>query len=70
MDILNEDGPTLKMMWKMYLNKNKEFKILDVNIDGVSMLVTQRAEFLSVIKNHPNGVNGLIDAMNKKTDGS
>ena len=33
------------MMWKMYLNKNKEFKILDVNIDGVSMLVTQRAEF-------------------------
>jgi len=70
MDILNKDGPTLKMMWKMYLNKNKEFKILDVNIDGVSMLVTQRAEFLSVIKNHPNGVNGLIDAMNKKTGGS
>ena len=70
MDILNEDGPTLKMMWKMYLNKNKEFKILDVNIDGVSMLVTQRAEFLSVIKNHPNGVIGLIDAMNKKTSGS
>ena len=32
MDILNKDGPTLKMMWKMYLNKNKEFKILDVNI--------------------------------------
>ena len=70
MDILNRNGPTLKMMWKMYLNKNKEFKILDVNIDGVSMLVTQRAEFLSVIKNHPNGVNGLIDAMNKKTGGS
>ena len=70
MDILNEDGPTLKMMWKMYLNKNTEFKILDVNIDGVSMLVTQRAEFLSVIKNHPNGVVGLIDAMNKKTSGS
>ena len=70
MDILNEDGPTLKMMWKMYLNKNKEFKILDVNIDGVSMLVTQRAEFLSVIKNHPNGVVGLIDAMNKKISGS
>ena len=70
MDILNEDGPTLKMMWKIYINKNEEFKILDVNIDGVSMLVTQRAEFLSVIKNHPNGVKGLIDAMNKKTAGS
>jgi phospholipid transport system substrate-binding protein len=55
------------MMWKMYLNNNGEFKILDVNIDGVSMLVTQRAEFLSVIKNNPNGVKGLITAMEKKT---
>ena len=70
MDILNKDGPTLKMMWKIYINKNEEFKILDVNIDGVSMLVTQRAEFLSVIKNLPNGVKGLIDAMDKKTAGS
>ena len=65
MDIENKDGPTLKMMWKMYLNKNKEFKVLDVNIDGVSMLVTQRAEFLSVIKNNPNGVKGLIAEMEK-----
>ena len=70
MDIENKDGPTLKMMWKMYLNKNKEFKILDVNIDGVSMLVTQRAEFLSVIKNNPNGVKGLISEMDKKSSGS
>ncbi len=70
MDILNKEGPTLKMMWKLYLNKNKEFKILDVNIDGVSMLVTQRAEFMSVIKNHPKGVKGLITAMEKKASGS
>ena len=69
MDILNKDGPTLKMMWKIYINKNEEFKILDVNIDGVSMLVTQRAEFMSVIKNNPKGVIGLIEAMEKKTSG-
>ena len=69
MDILNKEGPTLKMIWKMYLNKNKEFKILDVNIDGISMLITQRAEFLSVIKNNPNGVKGLIEALNKKNSG-
>ena len=68
MDIVNSEGPTLKMMWKMYLNKYREFKILDVNIDGVSMLVTQRAEFLSVIKNNPEGVKGLITAMDKKSE--
>ena len=69
MNVLNKDGPTLKFMWKIYLDKNKNFKILDVNIDGVSMLVTQRAEFMSVIKNNPKGVLGLIEAMNKKTSG-
>ena len=69
MNVLNKDGPTLKFMWKIYLDKNKDFKILDVNIDGVSMLVTQRAEFMSVIKNNPKGVIGLIEAMEKKTSG-
>ena len=69
MDVLNKDGPTLQLMWKIYLDKNKNFKILDVNIDGVSMLVTQRAEFMSVIKNNPKGVLGLIEAMNKKVSG-
>ena len=69
MNVLNKDGPTLKFMWKIYLDKNKNFKILDVNIDGVSMLVTQRAEFMSVIKNNPKGVFGLIEAMEKKTSG-
>jgi phospholipid transport system substrate-binding protein len=69
MHVLNKDGPTLRLMWKIYLDKNKNFKILDVNIDGVSMLVTQRAEFLSVIKNNPKGVIGLIEAMDEKTSG-
>ena len=69
MNVLNKDGPTLQFMWKIYLDKNKNFKILDVNIDGVSMLVTQRAEFMSVIKNNPKGVIGLIEAMDKKTSG-
>ena len=69
MNVLNKDGPTLQFMWKIYLDKNKNFKILDVNIDGVSMLVTQRAEFMSVIKNNPKGVIGLIEAMEKKTSG-
>ena len=58
-----EKRPTLKLDWRMYIAKTGEFRILDVNIDGVSMLVTQRAEFSSVIKNHPKGVKGLIEQM-------
>ena len=66
MNVINKRGPVLKLIWKIYLDKNKNFKILDVNIDGVSMLVTQRAEFMSVIKNNPNVLVGLIEAMKKK----
>ena len=66
--VTNSNSPTsLNLDWRMIL-KNKEFKILDVNIDGVSMLVTQRAEFSSVIKNHPLGVKGLIKQMNDKVN--
>tara|TARA_B100000886_G_C20363524_1_gene466284 strand:- start:83 stop:688 length:606 start_codon:yes stop_codon:yes gene_type:complete len=68
--IINEKGPILNLQWKIYLNKNNKFKILDVNIDGVSMLVTQRAEFSAVIKNNPKGVSGLIEAMERKTKSS
>ena len=66
--VTNSNSPSsLNLDWRMIL-KNKEFKILDVNIDGVSMLVTQRAEFSSVIKNHPLGVKGLIKQMNDKVN--
>ena len=66
--VTNSNSSTsLNLDWRMIL-KNKEFKILDVNIDGVSMLVTQRAEFSSVIKNHPLGVKGLIKKMNDKVN--
>ena len=60
--------PSLNLDWRMYISKNGGFRILDVNIDGVSMLVTQRAEFSSVIKNHPKGVKGLIQQMVKKVN--
>ena len=68
MDIVNKDGPTLKMMWKMYLNKNREFKILDHRWSKYASYTTSR--ILSVIKNNPEGVKGLISAMDEKSSGS
>tara|TARA_B100000989_G_scaffold294300_1_gene273189 strand:- start:701 stop:1291 length:591 start_codon:yes stop_codon:yes gene_type:complete len=66
--VTDSNSPTtLNLDWRIIL-KNKKFKILDVNIDGVSMLVTQRAEFSSVIKNHPLGVKGLIKKMIDKVN--
>lgn len=66
MNLISNDAPSLSLDWRVYADKNNKFKILDVNINGVSMLVTQRAEFASVIKNNPLGVKGLIKQMQKK----
>lgn len=38
-----------------------DFKILDVLVEGISMLVTQRSEFASVIRRE--GIDGFIDRM-------
>lgn len=41
-------------------------KIVDVSIEGVSMGVTQRSDFASVIRNNGGTLAGLIDEMRKR----
>jgi phospholipid transport system substrate-binding protein len=46
------------------------FKITDVVVEGVSMSVTQRDEFLGVIRNSGGRVEALLRALRKKTGAS
>ncbi|MDA1059955.1 MAG: ABC transporter substrate-binding protein [Proteobacteria bacterium] len=41
------------------------FKIIDVEVAGVSMALTQRSEFASVIGR--NGMNGLIEVLRARS---
>lgn len=43
-----------------------QFDIVDIIVEGVSMAVTQRSEFASVIQSR-GGVDGLIEALRAKT---
>ena len=43
------------------------FAIMDIIVEGVSMAVTQRSEFASVIQSKGGTVKGLIDALRAKT---
>jgi len=43
------------------------FVIVDIIVEGVSMAVTQRSEFASVIQSKGGTVKGLIDALRAKT---
>ncbi len=49
-------------------NSKDVYKILDVKIQGVSMIVTQRDEFTGFIRNNGGKVSALITALRKKTE--
>ncbi len=58
-------GPPYRVDWQVR-KKDGKLKIIDVKVEGVSMSVTQRAEFASVIQRQ-GGVNGLIEQLRAKT---
>lgn len=56
----------LRMDWRL-VNDNGAYKINDVIIEGVSMAVTQRSEFASVVQRNGEQVSRLIALMREKT---
>ncbi len=66
-DILSPNATTpLKVDWRL-VSEDGKYKISDVVVEGVSMLVTQRSEFASVIQRHGGQVRGLLTLMRQKT---
>ena len=57
-------GPPLKAAWRVR-EINGQPRIIDVMVEGVSMVVTQRSEFTSVIQR--NGFNGLLEALRARS---
>ena len=61
----NGDAP-IKIDWRL-ITDHGSFKINDVIIEGISMLVTQRSEFASVIQRHGGQVGDLLVMMRERT---
>jgi phospholipid transport system substrate-binding protein len=59
----------IKVDWRL-TGRNGVYKISDVSVDGISMAVTQRSEFASVIQHNGGQVEGLIAMLRQKTQGS
>jgi len=67
-DILHPGGePPIKVDWRL-VSDNGAFKINDVVIEGISMMMTQRSEFASVIQRHGGQIGGLLALMREKTN--
>ncbi|WP_416899716.1 MAG: phospholipid-binding protein MlaC [Minwuia sp.] len=58
-------GPDLKVDWRV-LNRNGENRIVDVYVEGVSMAVTHRSEFASVIA-QTGQVETLLERLRSQT---
>jgi phospholipid transport system substrate-binding protein len=66
-DMINPGGEApVKIDWRL-VTDNGVFKINDVVIEGISMMVTQRSEFASVIQRHGGQVSGLLSMMREKS---
>jgi len=66
-DIISPGGEApIKVDWRL-VRDNDAFKINDVVIEGISMMVTQRSEFASVIQRHGGHMAGLLALMRERT---
>ena len=58
-------GP-LRIDWRL-VTDNGAYKIGDVIVEGVSMAVTQRSEFASIVQRNGGRVDGLMAMMRERT---
>ena len=68
-DIVREGTDTLKinLKWRL-LNKNDDIKIIDLNIEGISLVIAQREEFQSFLSNNDGDLEALIDKIVSVSD--
>jgi phospholipid transport system substrate-binding protein len=63
--ITRPNGQAIPINWKIF-EKKGEMRVYDVILEGISMGITQRSEFASVIQNGGGKLNALNKALEKK----
>ena len=61
-----QDAPVIKVDWRIGKKKDR-FVILDIVIEGISLAVTQRSEFVGVIEQNNGSIDKLISLLIEKT---
>lgn len=63
--IQRPSGSPVGVTWRL-LDQGKGFKIVDVVVEGVSMSVTQRSDFASVIQSGGGNIEALLKVMRER----
>ncbi len=68
-NIIREGTDTLKinLKWRL-LNKDNQIKIIDLNIEGISLVIAQREEFQSFLANNNYDLDKLIEKIVSVSD--
>ena len=61
-----QDAPIIKVDWRIGKKKDR-FVILDIIIEGISLAITQRSEFVSVIDQNEGNIDQLISMLKEKS---
>ena len=64
--ILQDGNPEIQVGWRVRDTGGGALKIIDVVVEGVSMLRTEREQFTSVLRN--SGLEGVMTALKKRVD--
>jgi phospholipid transport system substrate-binding protein len=56
----------VRVDWRLRQEGDGSWRVIDLVVEGVSMSITQRSEFASVIQSNGGKVRGLIDTLRKK----
>lgn len=62
-----DQGAPASVLWRVR-EKNNDYKIVDIVIEGVSLAQASRSEYTSFIKNNPGGLDALIKDLNNRLD--
>jgi len=63
--VVRPNAENIRVDWRLR-SDNSDFRIVDVVVEGLSMAVTQRDEFASVIQSKGGKVAGLIEVLRQK----
>ncbi len=64
--ITRPQGDPIQVEWRLR-RAGEGWRIIDVMVEGISMAVTHRSEFSSVIGSHGGRIDGLLEVLRDKT---
>ena len=62
-----DQGSPAKVLWRVR-EKNNNYKVVDIIIEGVSLAQASRSEYTSFIKNNSGGLDALIKDLHNKLE--